>query len=296
MNYFKNRICFLLLPVVSLLSSCYVTAPVAYTPPPPPPAPAPAPVIVEAPPAYAPPVWAPAYEGQVRYYYLPDIQTYYDVYTRNFVYYDGFVWQQTAYLPPAYSSYNLNESYVVVLNSNVNQPWVNHSYYINNYPAGYYNQSGGNYSQPINGAQPNNRVATVGNSPVPAGEQQYHRPRGFNENGKSPLYVKPATPHNPNAGEYHAQPRPTNESPVNEQRERRSEGYHAAPNQSPTPAPAPAQSAPAPRTPAHPAPPAPAPVTVPQNNNQSKAPKKNQGYNPKQNQQPGQKYKANGEK
>ena len=141
--------------LASVLTSCIINPrPVAYYPPP-----APAPVVVEQPAPMAPPAWVPAYEYSTpsRYYYMPEIQTYYDASYQQFVYFDGFVWQHTAYLPPAYASYNLNAGYVVVLNSNVSNPWVNHSYYVNNYPQNQYGV--------------------------------YEGPRGFNENSRQPIYA-----------------------------------------------------------------------------------------------------------
>ena len=141
--------------LASVLTSCIINPrPVAYYPPP-----APAPVVVEQPAPMAPPAWVPAYEYSTpsRYYYIPEIQTYYDASYQQFVYFDGFVWQHTAYLPPAYASYNLNAGYVVVLNNNVSNPWVNHNYYVNNYPQNQYGV--------------------------------YEGPRGFNENSRQPIYA-----------------------------------------------------------------------------------------------------------
>ena len=35
---------------------------------------------------YGPPVWAPTAPAKVQYYYLPDIQTYYDVPSQQYIY------------------------------------------------------------------------------------------------------------------------------------------------------------------------------------------------------------------
>ena len=191
---------------ISCLSSCIITTrPVAYEPPPPP-----APVVVAQP--APPPAWVPAYEYATpsRYYYLPEIQTYYDASTQQFVYFNGGVWQQTPYLPPAYASYNLNAGYVVVLQNNVTTPWVNHSYYVNNYPQ----------NQPAS----------------------YQGPRGFNENSRQPIYNNSG-----NSGSPAVNPTPATRNPgvanpngpaVNPTPATRNPGY-AAPSQpsvNPTPA------------------------------------------------------------
>src|SRR5436853_6526069 len=62
-----------------------------------------------------PPYWAPAYENvtQVRYYYLPDLETYYDVWGNEFVYLDNGQWIFSSFLPPMYTSYDLRSAPVV---------------------------------------------------------------------------------------------------------------------------------------------------------------------------------------
>lgn len=53
---------------------------------------------------------APAWgiRGNVsRYYYLPDVESYYDVESSMFIYNDGGVWVHRAYLPERYRGYDL---------------------------------------------------------------------------------------------------------------------------------------------------------------------------------------------
>lgn len=87
---------------------------------------------------YTNPAWAPAYYPGVRYYYLPDIETYYDLANQDFVYLDNGQWVFSYDLPPMYSSYNLNTAFVVALNLNVFEPWRHYQYYISHYPRFYY--------------------------------------------------------------------------------------------------------------------------------------------------------------
>ncbi|MEO7923230.1 MAG: hypothetical protein ABIR30_06085 [Chitinophagaceae bacterium] len=62
------------------------------------------------------PAWGPSGYDHVDYYYLPDIETYYYVPTRKFIYLSGGNWVFASGLPPAYRSYNLYSGYKVVVN------------------------------------------------------------------------------------------------------------------------------------------------------------------------------------
>lgn len=63
----------------------------------------------------SPPAWGPAGYTEVRYYYLPDIYTYYDVGTREYIYTRNGAWVRTTTLPVAYRHYNLYHGHKVVL-------------------------------------------------------------------------------------------------------------------------------------------------------------------------------------
>ena len=84
------------------------------------------------------PVWAPDYYYGTRYYYFPDIETYYDLATRNFVYLLNGQWLFVPTLPPVYSAFNLRNAFVVIVNRNVYNPWMHHHYYNSHYPRYYY--------------------------------------------------------------------------------------------------------------------------------------------------------------
>lgn len=62
-----------------------------------------------------PPVWGPTVTTQ-EYYYLPDINSYYDIRQSQFIYLNNGVWIRANSLPRRYKSYNLKTGYVVVLN------------------------------------------------------------------------------------------------------------------------------------------------------------------------------------
>jgi hypothetical protein len=87
---------------------------------------------------YNNPPWAPAYYPGVRYYYLPDIESYYDLQNNDFVYLDDGQWYFSASLPSMYEWYDLYNGFEIALNTTVYQPWLHHQYYISNYPRYYY--------------------------------------------------------------------------------------------------------------------------------------------------------------
>jgi len=62
-----------------------------------------------------PPPWGPAGYGDVQFYYLPDIQSYYDVHSSMFIYSEEGVWIHRKYLPRQYRSYDLYNGYKVVM-------------------------------------------------------------------------------------------------------------------------------------------------------------------------------------
>jgi hypothetical protein len=89
-------------------------------------------------PVYESPQWAPAVYSGIRYYYLPDIECYYDIYTREFVFLDHAQWFYSPTLPTMYPGFDLNNCFVVIVNSNIYQPWMHHQYYVSHFPRYYY--------------------------------------------------------------------------------------------------------------------------------------------------------------
>jgi hypothetical protein len=64
---------------------------------------------------YGPPLWAPKAPVKVQYYYLPDIQTYYDVPAQRYIYQRNGAWVRTAALPTRYTGYDLYHGQTVYL-------------------------------------------------------------------------------------------------------------------------------------------------------------------------------------
>lgn len=83
-----------------------------------------------------PPVWAPADRVEVHYYYLPEIDVYYDVPGGLFIYYTNGRWIRNAYLPARYSHYDLRRGRVVYLTDyRGNAPYYYHKRHRSKYCA-----------------------------------------------------------------------------------------------------------------------------------------------------------------
>lgn len=63
------------------------------------------------------PEWGPVGYDYAEYYYLPDIEVYYFVPRRQFVYFHGNRWVFSSRLPPVYAHYDLYGGYKVVVNT-----------------------------------------------------------------------------------------------------------------------------------------------------------------------------------
>jgi hypothetical protein len=64
----------------------------------------------------AQPVWGPVGYNYVEYYYMPDIEAYYYVPSRQFIYLTNGRWIFATTLPYRYRSYNIYSGYKVVIN------------------------------------------------------------------------------------------------------------------------------------------------------------------------------------
>ncbi len=85
-----------------------------------------------------PPQWGPEGYSGARYYYLPDVEAYYDVQTSRFIYLDGRTWVHRTYLPARYRDYDLYNGYKVVMTDyHGNTPYQYHKQYRVKYARGY---------------------------------------------------------------------------------------------------------------------------------------------------------------
>jgi hypothetical protein len=77
------------------------------------------------------PDWGPVGYDHADYYYMPDINTYYDVPAHRYVYYENNIWVHRTYLPVRYRSYDRYHGYKVVVNER--NPWERNDVYRTRY-------------------------------------------------------------------------------------------------------------------------------------------------------------------
>lgn len=77
------------------------------------------------------PAWGLPGEYEGDYYYLPEIDTYYDIPHRQFIYLSDGRWMFAASLPGMYSDYDLYDGYKVAINES--RPWYRGDYYRDRY-------------------------------------------------------------------------------------------------------------------------------------------------------------------
>jgi hypothetical protein len=77
------------------------------------------------------PQWGPTGYDHVDYYYLPDVDAYYNVPARQYVYQNngGWVWRNS--LPSQYSGFDLYNAYKVVMNTP--KPYLSHQTHVREY-------------------------------------------------------------------------------------------------------------------------------------------------------------------
>ena len=77
------------------------------------------------------PEWGPTGYDRADYYYMPDIDSYYDVNAHQYVYFNNNVWTRSTVLPARYGNYDVYHSYKVVVNERT--PWVHNNVYRTKY-------------------------------------------------------------------------------------------------------------------------------------------------------------------
>jgi len=98
-----------------------------------------------------PPLWGPVGYSNVQYYFLPDVQAYYDIRATQFIYLTNGKWYRSRYLPAPYRNYDLYGGYKVVLNDyHGSRPYA----YYNNHKVKYHKGYKGNPQKTI-GRNPN---------------------------------------------------------------------------------------------------------------------------------------------
>ena len=89
-----------------------------------------------------PPLWGPVGYSEARYYYLPDIESYYDIKNSTFIYLDGNNWISDSKLPARFTNYDLDHGYKVVLTGYIgNTPYTHFKENKKQYVCGYCNNA-----------------------------------------------------------------------------------------------------------------------------------------------------------
>jgi hypothetical protein len=88
-----------------------------------------------------PPQWGPVGYSDVRYYYLPDVEAYYDIPSSMFIYYNGYSWVRRSSLPTRYRNYDLYNGYKVPMSEyRGDRPYSNFRQHKMQYARGYRGQ------------------------------------------------------------------------------------------------------------------------------------------------------------
>lgn len=94
------------------------------------------------------PSWGPSGYDDVRYYYLPDVEAYYDIHSSMFIYISGNRWVRSTYLPRQYRNYDLNRGYKVVMHDyRGNSPYTYYNVHRKSYSKGYRSHDNRNYGE-----------------------------------------------------------------------------------------------------------------------------------------------------
>jgi hypothetical protein len=126
-----------------------------------------------------PPQWGPVGYTDVRYYYLPDVEAYYDVPSSMFIYFNGVNWIHRSYLPSRYRNYDLYNGYKVVMTDyRGNTPYTNFREYRTKYAKGYRGQPQKNYGERPEHRSSNEREYSKGHD-----NQNYKSGRGSEKHG-----------------------------------------------------------------------------------------------------------------
>jgi len=95
-----------------------------------------------------PPQWGPVGYSEARYYYLPDVEAYYDVPSSMFIYFNGVTWIHRTSLPSRYRNYDLYHGYKVVMTDyRGDRPYSNFRDYKVRYAKGYHGQPQKSYGE-----------------------------------------------------------------------------------------------------------------------------------------------------
>ena len=122
-----------------------------------------------------PPQWGPIGYSDVRYYYLPDVEAYYDIPSSVFIYYNGYSWVRRSTLPGRYRNYDLYKGYKVPMSDYRGRtPYSNFRQHKMQYARGYRGQEQHNI-----GSRPERENYNEGNHSRGRSNQMFNN--GYNQ-------------------------------------------------------------------------------------------------------------------
>lgn len=108
------------------------------------------------------PDWGPITNVDFRYYYLPDIDIYYDINTSEFIYDKKAKWIRNKVLPVQHRKYNLYDGYKVIITD-----------YTGNTPYKYHQKHLLNYSKKnLDKKQKKNQIPSISSTKAPKSESR----------------------------------------------------------------------------------------------------------------------------
>lgn len=130
-----------------------------------------------------PPQWGPVGYSEVSYYYLPDVESYYDIRQEQFIFLSNGVWIRSHNLPNRYRNYNLYNGYKVVLNDyHGTRPYGHYKEHKVKYYKGYNKGHQDNYRSVANYNK--NRNHNNGNQGYRDNENHHDKGNNGHKNGK----------------------------------------------------------------------------------------------------------------
>ncbi|MDO9511926.1 MAG: hypothetical protein Q7J34_09215 [Bacteroidales bacterium] len=130
--------------------------------------------------AGTPPQWGPAGYTDVRYYYLPDVEAYYDVPSSMFIYHNGTTWIHRRSLPVRYRNYDLYQGYKVVMTDYRGKtPYIHFKEYKLKYAKGYRGKPQKNYGERGHSQEHDNQKHSQGHN----GNKKQGNSNGKKSNG-----------------------------------------------------------------------------------------------------------------
>ncbi|MES2141003.1 MAG: hypothetical protein V4511_14950 [Bacteroidota bacterium] len=143
----------------------------------------------------SPPQWGPVGYAETRYYYLPDVEAYYDVHTSMFIYFGDGVWIHRGSLPARYHGYDLYSGYkVVMIDYHGDAPYHDFKDYKRKYAKGYRggpqktigsNPGKGNSNKKMSPKGSFNKQGNHGNEKNIRNSNDNGNSQGHNKNGKA---------------------------------------------------------------------------------------------------------------